>query len=180
MSRLHPWQGVVFWLTGPPATGKSTLAQGLLEHFHQQDIVTLWLDSDDLRTAFTPHPTYSSDERDVFYGSIGHVAKRASEGRVTVVISATASKRKYRECVRESVERFVEVELEASPDTLRERDIKGLYQKADAGEIASLPGVGTQYESSEAPELVLDSQDNPPDILVKAILTWLEERWPIV
>ncbi|TNE45964.1 MAG: adenylyl-sulfate kinase [Deltaproteobacteria bacterium] len=179
MSRLHPWQGLVFWLTGPPATGKSTLAQGLLECFHQQGLVTLWLDSDDLRTAFTPHPTYSSEERDVFYGSIGHVAIRAAEGGVTVVISATASKRKFRDDVRESVERFVEVELEASPETLRQRDIKGLYQKADAGEIAELPGVGTRYESAVAPELVLNSQRNQPDVLVNEVLAWLEERWSI-
>lgn len=179
MNTQHPWQGLVLWLTGPPATGKTTLAKGLLERFHEEGIITLWLDSDDLRTAFTPHPTYSPEERDIFYGSIAHVAQRAAEGGVTVVISATASKRSYREQARQAVQRFVEVELEASPEALRQRDIKGLYQMADSGQISGLPGVGTSYESAVSPELFLNSQEHTPEVLLQKILTWLQQQWPL-
>jgi adenylylsulfate kinase len=171
-------QGTVLWLTGPPATGKTTVAAGLLEQLHRREIITLWLDSDDLRNVFTPHPTYSPEERDVFYASVGHIAKRAAEGGVTVVISATASRRCYRDHLRQKVPRFVEIELTASPETLRSRDIKGLYKMADGGQITQLPGAGAEYERPLRPELSLDADRYSPAELVEMVMHWLEsQRW---
>lgn len=172
-----PLQGVVLWLTGPPATGKTTLALGLLQQLQQRGIITLWLDSDDLRTVFTPKPSYSDEERDVFYASIGHIAKRAAEGKVTVVISATASKRMYRDHLRQQVPFFVEIELTAPPEVLRTRDIKGLYRKADSGQISQLPGAGALYEVPLHPELSLRSGEFTASELVDQVVAWLDANF---
>lgn len=173
-----PLQGLVLWLTGPPATGKTTLALALLAQLQQRGVVTMWLDSDDLRNVLTPHPTYSPEERDWFYAALGYIAAKAAEGAVTVVISATASKREYRDRLRQQVPFFVEIELTASPETLRSRDIKGLYHMADQGQITELPGVGTLYEKPLHPEISIASDQHTPTELVQQIMEWLDTAIP--
>ncbi len=167
-------QGIVLWITGQPATGKTTLALGLLDELHQRGVITLWLDSDDLRSVLTPKATYSSEDRDHFYASINHIAQRATEGGVTVVISATASKESYRQTLREVVPHFVEIWLTASPEAVRERDFKGLYRRADAGELPTFPGLEGNYDAPSNPTLSLNTTDHTPTELVTHVMAWLD------
>src|SRR5688572_13606926 len=149
-------EGAVVWLTGIPATGKTTVARVLLDELTSRDVPTLFLDSDDLRKVMTPEPTYSEEERDIFYAMIGHVAKLGAEGGSVVIVAATAPKRIYRDRVREQVESFVEVLIICDPEILERRDPKGLYAKAKAGEVRDLPGYDLPYEDPRAPELIFD------------------------
>lgn len=153
--------GRVIWITGRPATGKTTLARALLQHFEREGVATLWLDSDDLRDVLTPNATYSDAERDHFYKSIGHLAKLGANGGTTVIVSATASKRVYRENVRAQVKKFTEIWLTAEREVLRQRDIKGLYAKSQMGEIENLPGVGAAYETPLNADIVVDTGKVP-------------------
>ncbi len=168
--------GRVIWITGRPAAGKSTLAKGLLQALEARGTVTLWLDSDDLRDVITPNPTYTDAERDQFYRAVAHIARRAAEGGATVVISATGSKRTYRDELRRAMSRFTEVWLTCEREELRRRDIKGLYAKSQTGEIDNLPGVGAAYESPVNAEVVLDTGKVSPQDGVEAVLRHLGLR----
>lgn len=167
-------RGGVLWLTGPPASGKTALAGPLVDALAARGRATLWLDSDELRRVLTPAPTYSPAERDWFYGVLGHVAILAARGGVVVVVSATASRRAYRDEVRRAVGAFMEIYLQCPPETLRARDPKHLYRRAAAGEIDTLPGAGAAYEPPEHPELVLDSGRRPIAELLAAVLARLD------
>lgn len=150
--------GAVIWLTGRPASGKTTVAAVVIERLRAAGVATLWLDSDDLRTVLTPAPTYSDAERDAFYGALGHLAKLGAAGGVTVVVSATAPRRRYRDEVRRAVPHFLEVYLTAPLSELTRRDPKGLYAATRVGAVERLPGLGADYEEPLAPELVIPTE----------------------
>lgn len=169
--------GAVIWITGLPSSGKSTLAEALLPRLRASGRSVLWLDSDDLRRVLTPAPTYSAAERDWFYGAIAAIAARAAQGGVTVLISATAPLRKYRDHARSSVDRFLEVYLACDRELLLARDPKGLYRRSAAGEIANLPGAGATYEPPIAPELSFDSGRMSCSEMAGAILARLDGAW---
>jgi adenylylsulfate kinase len=149
--------GFALWLTGLPSSGKTTLARALSRLFHERGISVQILDSDELRRRLTPEPTYSLEERDWFYDIITFLAELLTANGVHVLIAATAPRRAYRQAAREGIERFVEVYVECPPEVCRARDPKGLWERADRGEIATLPGVGTPYEAPDAPEVRVDT-----------------------
>ena len=88
--------GPIVYITGAPASGKTTIARALIDVLRARHMTPLWLDSDELRRVLTPSPTYSSKERDWFYAVLGELALLASRCGVWVVISATASRRLLR------------------------------------------------------------------------------------
>lgn len=155
-------RGAVVWLTGLSGTGKTTVAATLIPMLHAQGSATLWLDSDALRAVWTPSPNYSPEERDWFYGALGHMAVLAAEGGSTAVVSATAPRAAYRDAVRAKVRAFVEVYLHAPMSVLRARDPKGLYRAAAAGTAPRLPGVGAEYEAPRHPEIDADTERARP------------------
>ncbi|MBK8014395.1 MAG: adenylyl-sulfate kinase [Deltaproteobacteria bacterium] len=165
---------VVVWLTGLPSAGKTTVGSLIVRRLRARDVPVLWLDSDDMRTVMTPTPTFSERERDQFYYALGHVAVRAVEGGASVLVSATASKRVYRENVRVRVPRFVEVWLTCERKTLCARDAKGLYRKAKEGVISTLPGEGVPYEVPRAPELTLDTDACSAEESADRVMRYLE------
>jgi adenylylsulfate kinase len=160
----------IIWLTGPPASGKTSIAGRLIEALRRRGIVTLWLDSDELRTVLTPSPTYDASERDWFYRAIGHLALLGERGGSVVVVSATASKQSYRDFVRERAESFTEVLVDCPLELRKARDAKQLYARAAAKEISTLPGDGVAYEAPAHPELVLNSTSKSPEELADQIV----------
>lgn len=174
----HP--GPVLWLTGRPASGKTTLAQRLVTALRSRGLAVLWLDSDDLRPILTPTPTYADEERDWFYGAIGHIAKRAALGGAAVVVSATAPKIVYRDNLRAAVPFFMEVFLSCSEAELRRRDHKGLYAAAERGEAPHLPGVGIPYEAPAAPELTIHAETHTPIAMTDMVMRWVDAHFASV
>ena len=167
--------GPVIWLVGLPSSGKTTLAEAVIARL---EVPHLWLDSDDLRSVMTPAPDYSERERDIFYGTIGHLAVRASRGGVTVIISATANRQHYRDFVRARVLRFAEVHVCCDRDTLYRRDAKGLYARAEGQAENRLPGLGAAFEAPIAPELKLDTTATSAAANAKQIIDWLRASSP--
>lgn len=168
--------GFVIWLTGLPASGKSTLARRLQQRLAAGGIPTQLLDSDDLRRQLTPQPTYSQAERDWFYDTITFLAQLLAQNGVNVLIAATAPSRAYREAARKRLPRFAEVYVDCPIEVCQARDPKGLWRQARQGEISSLPGAGVAYEPPAAPDVHVQTEQQPPEESVQHILNGLIAR----
>lgn len=165
--------GFALWLTGLPASGKTSLAQALRPRLLAYGCPVELLDSDELRRTLTPQPTYAPAERDWFYGVLVFLAELLTRNGVNVLIAATATRRAYRDAARERLPRFAEVFVDSPPEVCRERDPKGLWQRADAGEISDMPGVDTPYEPSPQPEVRVDTSRLSVDAATRQIITEL-------
>lgn len=168
--------GCAIWLTGLPASGKTALARALGRLLGEQGIATQTLDSDQLRHRLTPEPTYSPQERAWFYDVTAFIAELLTANGVNVLIAATASRRAYRQAARDRIARFAEVYLACPPGICRARDPKGLWERADRGEIENLPGAGAPYEPPLAPEVRVDTEHNTPEQAARYVWRQLDER----
>lgn len=170
MTPHPPSVGRALWLVGVPASGKTTLARAVIARLRSRGMCTLWLDSDDLRRVLTPSPTYDDEERDQFYGALVHLARLGVDGGATVVISATAHQRTWRDSLRNQVGRMDEVWLAPAREVVIKRDPKGLYRAAELGEIDTLPGVDVAFEPPIHPALVFDSGAHSVEAMAESIL----------
>ncbi len=168
--------GFAIWLTGLPSSGKTTLAHAMNELFSNRGIRVQVLDSDELRRKLTPRPTYSEEERDWFYDIVTYVTGLLTDNGVNVLVAATASRRAYRHTARARIQRFAEVYVDCSPDACRARDSKGLWGRAEKGEITSLPGLGMPYEPPQSPEVCVDTVKLSPDAAARKILRELNKQ----
>lgn len=147
--------GFAVWFTGLPASGKSTLARGVQQRLAARGIATQLLDSDEVRARLLPEPTYSDSERDWFYDLIVFLADLLTRNGVNVLIAATGQKRAYRDAARATIGNFCEVFVDCPPEICRFRDPKGLWEKAERGEIKNLPGMDAAYEAPLHAEAVI-------------------------
>lgn len=175
--------GLTIWLTGLPASGKTTLAGVLAARLAERGRTVEVLDADALRQILTPRPRYDEEERKWFYGILVYLAGLLSRHRVTVLIAATAHRRAYRELARHSLPRFAEVYVSCPIEECRRRDRKGLYESARLGLIQTLPGEQEPYEPPEAPSAIADTGRLDPEEAADSVIHQLEqveavERFP--
>jgi adenylylsulfate kinase len=145
------------WLTGLPASGKSTIARELTSQLETLGYSLEVLESDVVRQVLTPHPTYTQSERDLFYRALAFMGARLVSHGITVIFDATANRRVYRNFAREFIPRFIEVAVECPLELAMQRDYKGTYQRGQRGESSTVPGLQDPYESPLDPELRLDT-----------------------
>lgn len=150
-------QGFVIWLTGLPASGKSSLAEAIKRMLSRSGMPVVIIDSDDMRQLLTPHPTYEPAERDRFYAAIGDLAVWLSGSGINVLIAATANKRCYRDELRNRIDQFVEILVDCPIEECRARDPKGIYARASTDDANQVPGMGAAYEPPLDPELAIDT-----------------------
>jgi len=145
------------WLTGLPASGKSTIARELHAQLGTSSYSIEILESDAVRQVLTPNPTYSHAERDLFYRALAFMGARLVAHGVTVVFDATANKREYRDFARSLIPTFIEVAVECPLDVAMQRDYKGTYQRGKRGESSTVPGLHDPYEAPMNPEVKIDT-----------------------
>jgi adenylyl-sulfate kinase len=166
--------GFVLWLTGLSGAGKSTVAAKLgptlAERGHRVEL----LDGDEVRTNLCQGLGFSRADRDTNIARIGYVAGKLAKHGVAVLVAAISPYCQARDRVRAGVDTFVEVHVAAPLSTCAERDPKGLYAKALAGQITNFTGVSDPYEPPLAPEIVLHTESESVDDSVHQILAWLE------
>ena len=168
--------GFAVWLTGLPASGKSSIASALKSTLETLGLPVDVLESDALRRTLTPAPTYSHEERDLFYRALAVLGSRLVAQGVTVLFDATANKRAYRDLARELIPNFMEVAVECPLETCMERDRKGTYRKGGAGESATVPGLQEPYEPPRDPAIRIDTTRIAPESAADMILALLRER----
>ncbi len=167
-------KGFTLWFTGLSGAGKSTLARMVEEALLERGMAVEVLDGDEVRENLSKGLGFSKEDRDTNIRRIGYVCRLLSRNGVVAIAAAISPYRAVRDEVRSQIERFVEVYVECPLEVLTERDVKGLYKKALAGEIRNFTGVSDPYEPPENPEVVVNSATESPEESLSKILTTLE------
>ncbi|HEY6380017.1 MAG TPA: adenylyl-sulfate kinase [Candidatus Dormibacteraeota bacterium] len=150
-------RGVTVWFTGLSGAGKSTISAALEVRLRERGLPVELLDGDVVRENLSKGLGFSKEDRDANIRRIGFVAELLTRHRVVVLVAAISPYRAVRDEVRARIGNFVEIHVRASLDSLIARDVKGLYRRALAGEIANFTGVSDPYEAPLAPELVIET-----------------------
>ena len=168
-------KGFTIWFTGLSGAGKSTVSEILERRLRSLGARVEVLDGDMVRTHLSKGLGFSKEDRDTNIKRIGFVCQLLSRNGVVAIAAAISPYRTTRDFVRSQIEHFVEVYARCPLETLVERDVKGLYKKALAGEIQEFTGVSDPYEEPLAPEVILDTNLETPEQGVEKIWAKLEE-----
>jgi adenylylsulfate kinase len=170
--------GFTLWFTGLSGAGKSTIAEIVGHRLENMGRPVEYLDGDVVRTHLSKGLGFSKEDRDTHIERVGWVASRLTRHGAAVLVSAIspyeATRRKARAMVEEFGS-FIEVYVEASVEKCAARDVKGLYEKAFAGEIKEFTGVSDPYEAPASPELVVNTEEASPEESAQLVLDKLEE-----
>jgi adenylyl-sulfate kinase len=167
-------KGFVLWFTGLSGAGKSTISSIIEARLRAAGAKVELLDGDVVRTHLSKGLGFSKEDRDINIRRIGFVSELLSRHGVIVIVAAISPYRAVREEVRSTIPHFVEVYVECPIDVLAERDIKGLYKKALAGEIPHFTGVSDPYEAPLHPEVTVNSSLETPGESADRIWATLE------
>jgi adenylyl-sulfate kinase len=168
-------KGFTLWFTGLSGAGKSTLARlvetELISRGHKVEV----LDGDVIRTNLSKGLGFSKEDRDTNIRRIGFVCNLLTRNQVVAIAAAISPYREVRDEVRRDIGTFVEVYVKCPIDVLAQRDVKGLYKKALAGEIKNFTGVDDPYEAPLASEVIVETDLEPAEESAARIIAKLEE-----
>lgn len=173
-------RGFTLWLTGLSGAGKTTVAGKLAPALRARGVSVEILDGDDVRTNLSKGLGFSKEDRDTNIRRIGYVCRLLSRNGVAAISAAISPYSEVRDEVRQLIEQdgsaFIEVFVKCPIDVLAERDVKGLYKRALAGEIKGFTGVSDPYEEPEAPDVLIESDRESEDLSTAKIIHELERR----
>jgi len=171
-------RGSIIWFTGLSGAGKSTLAHAVEEELYQRGCSTFVLDGDNVRHGLCGDLGFSSKDRVENIRRIGEMAKLFMEAGVIVLTAFISPYRADRERVRGMVEHgdFIEVYCDSPIAICESRDVKGLYKKARAGQIAEFTGISSPYEAPESPELAVNTGAAELNDCVEQVITEMANR----
>lgn len=176
-------RGFTVWFTGLSGAGKSTIAERLVDILHRRGLSAVeLLDGDEVRQNLCKGLGFSKEDRDTNIVRIGYVARLLTRNGAVAITAAISPYREIRERVRKQIPRFLEVYVSAPLEVLIQRDVKGLYKKALAGEIHNFTGISDPYEFPDSPEVIVETGTESIEISVNKVLRALELlRWiPVI
>ena len=159
--QLNKHRGGLFWFTGLSGAGKSTLAHSVEESLHQKGFRTFVLDGDNVRHGLCADLSFSDDDRKENIRRIGHMSMLYVEAGIIVLTAFISPFRADRDNVRKIAGAdFHEIYCKCSLEVCEDRDVKGLYKRARAGEIPDFTGISSPYEKPEYADLTVDTEGN--------------------
>lgn len=168
-------KGFTLWFTGLSGSGKSTLAQFLTPILKDRGCNVEVLDGDEVRENLSKGLGFSKEDRDTNIRRIGYVARLLSRNGACAITAAISPYTSVRDEVRAMTEAtFVEVYVEAPLEVVEERDTKGLYKKARAGEIKNFTGISDPYEAPENAEVTVHTGSETIEESAERIMSYLE------
>jgi adenylylsulfate kinase len=165
----------VIWITGISSSGKSTIAGLVEDKLRQLQLPLENLDADEVRANLSPNLGFSEEALDENTKRIAWMAKMLSKHGVNVLVAAVSPRQRHRDRAREWCPNFMEVQLLCPLEVCRERDPKGLYARADRGEINDIAGLHRPYEEAENAEVVLRTHEMSPEEAAQAIVDKAQE-----
>jgi adenylylsulfate kinase len=179
-NKLLKQQGCTIWFTGLSGSGKSTIAYTLEHALVQRGHLAYVLDGDNIRHGLNKNLGFTAEDREENIRRIGEVAKLFGDTGVITMTSFISPYRKDRDNVRALHDQgklaFIEVFVNTPIATCEQRDPKGLYKKARAGQLKNFTGIDDPYEAPAKPEVTLDCTGTSPQDATIKLLTYLEER----
>ena len=167
--------GCTLWFTGMSGSGKSTMANDVAQRLREAGARVEVLDGDVVRTHLCRGLGFSRADREENIRRLGFLCELLSRNGVIAIVAAISPYRASREEVRGRLANFIEIYMQCPVEVLIQRDVKGLYKKALAGEIPQFTGISDPYEAPVDPEVTIDSSRETPDEGVAKILGLLED-----
>jgi len=164
------------WFTGLPSAGKTTTAAALRKRLYDAGLTAIHLDGDVVRKGLNSDLGLSKEDRDENNRRIIHVSEIIVSGGVPVLSSFISPYKKIRDFAKEIIPNYIEVFVSTPVEVCIERDVKGLYAKAQKGEIKGMTGLDAPYEEPEDPEIVLDTTHNSLKENIDDVVKYLLEN----
>lgn len=176
--KMNKHRAKLLWFTGLSGSGKSTLAHALEEELHLRGCRTYVFDGDNVRHGLCRDLGFSVEDRTENIRRIGEMAKLFVDAGVIALTAFISPIREDRERARGLFPHgdFIEVYVKCSLETCEDRDVKGLYKKARAGEIPNFTGISSPYEPPVNPEIVIDTENKRVEDCVSMMVEILEQR----
>jgi len=166
--------GFTLWFTGLPCSGKTTVSEVVAQELLDRGLKVEILDGDVVRQGLSKELGFSKEDRDIHIRRIGFVSKLLSRNGVAVLAAFVSPYRVIRDELRQEIENFVEVYVKCPVEVCIERDVKGMYKKALAGEIKNFTGISDPYEEPENPEVVIETDKETTEESAQKVLETLE------
>jgi len=173
---LKDQRGFTLWFTGLSGSGKTTIAQGVEQELRRRGLRVERLDGDTVRQGLTRDLGFSKEDRDKNIERVTFVAKLLTRNGVAVLCSFISPYRERRALTRQEIGEFIEVYVECPLEVCMQRDVKGLYAKAIAGQIPEFTGISDPYEPPENAEIICHTAEETPEQSVAKVLSYLEEH----
>ncbi|MCZ2077812.1 MAG: adenylyl-sulfate kinase [Bryobacteraceae bacterium] len=168
-------KGFTLWFTGLSGAGKSTISHAIYTRLKELGARVELLDGDVVRTNLSQGLGFSKEDRDTNIRRIGFVCELLSRNGVIALVAAISPYRAVREELKTRIANFLEVYVDCPVEVLAERDVKGLYKKALAGEIPNFTGISDPYEPPLQPDIVVDTSQESLEESVAKVWTKLEK-----
>jgi len=167
-------RGFTLWLTGLSGSGKTAIAKRIEQELRRRGLRVERLDGDIVREGLTRDLGFSKEDRDKNIERVTFVAKLLTRNGVVVLCSFISPYRERRNLSRQEIGEFIEVYVECPLEVCAQRDVKGMYAKALAGEIENFTGVSDPYEEPENPEIVCHTAQETLEESVAKVIACLE------
>ncbi|MCT1903049.1 adenylyl-sulfate kinase [Oceanobacillus sojae] len=176
--QLNNHKSVVLWFTGLSGSGKSTISVELEKELHQMGVRTYRLDGDNIRHGLNKDLGFSPDDRKENIRRIGEVSRLMVEAGLVTLTAFISPYREDRDEIRKMMnhDEFIEVFVDASLETCKSRDPKGLYKKVRAGKITGFTGIDAPYEAPVKPEITVNTDVAGVEESVQAIMSYLKTK----
>ena len=169
-------KGFTIWFTGLSGAGKTTVSRLVQDRLRERGIMNVEvLDGDVVRTNLSKGLGFSKEDRDINIKRIAFVCNLLTRNGIPNIAAAISPYREVRDYARKEIKNFVEVFVKCPLEVLVQRDVKGLYKKALAGELPNFTGVSDPYEEPLNPEVLIESDKETPEQSADKIIAKLEE-----
>ena len=167
-------KGIVIWFTGLPCSGKTTLSKEIEKYFQNKNLPIQRLDGDVVRETISNDLGFSKEDRDKNIERMSYIAQMLSNNGVNVVSAFVSPYQEMRDFTRSLCDNFVEVYVKCGIEECKKRDVKGMYVKAQRGEIKDFTGVQDPFEEPKDPEVIVDTQNESIERSVQHVVTYIE------
>ena len=172
-------KAVCLWLMGPTSSGKTTLAEAFVDHLQQSgEKKIIHYDGDEVRDFFGPSLGFASEDRMRVVKTLVHLANKAMDTGINVIVSALTAHTDARQYISNLIKPIIIVAIDCDVEKCARRDPKGLYKKAQQGEITTLIGVNSKYLPPESPDIVIDTGSQDVDASLDQLIGAVKDLIP--